>query len=55
MEDIKVKKMLFIKYGQFIIFCTAVIVFILLSILHVNNKSLLNMIVMYFIHVSWQV
>lgn len=46
------KKMLFIRYGLLIIFLSAIIVFSLLWALRVDDKSLLNMIIAYFLNQS---
>lgn len=46
------RKMLFIRYGILIIFLSAVIVFFLLWVLRVDDKSLLNMIIAYFLNQS---
>lgn len=44
------RKMLFIKYGLFFIFLSAITVFLLLWILRVDNKPLLNMVIAYFLN-----
>ena len=44
------RKMLFIRYGLFIVFLSTIIVLFLLWVLRVDDKSLLNMIIAYFLN-----
>ena len=50
MERMNFRMMLFIRYGLLIVFLSAIIVFLLLWILRVDDKPLLNMIVAYFLN-----
>lgn len=52
MERMDLRKMIFIRYGLFIIFLSTLIVFFLLWVLRINDKSLLNMIIAYFFNQS---
>lgn len=46
------RKMLFIRYGLLIVFLSAIMVFFLLWALRVDDNSLLNMIIAYFLNQS---